>query len=177
MKRRESSVKRRRQTIFAHASEGSDAESKSEMKWCGVPHWENQPKYTSELIGRALVEHGSREMLLWQRCGTENEIRWEVLWVGKPRTETRLVICWWNFDRSVPMVLFPTWNRGIPDLVRFPGWWVFHRSLHPALHMVEDLEVANHQRWGSCQHIWCVGWISGDCKEFVWSWGTRFVRW
>ena len=36
----------------------------SALKWCGVPHWENQPKYTSELIGRALVEHESREMPL-----------------------------------------------------------------------------------------------------------------
>ena len=35
-KRRESPVNRRHQTVFAHASEGSDAESKSEMKWCGV---------------------------------------------------------------------------------------------------------------------------------------------
>jgi hypothetical protein len=63
-KRRESSVYCRQQADFAHASEGSDAESKSEMKWCGVPHSENQPKYTSELISRALVEHESREMLL-----------------------------------------------------------------------------------------------------------------
>ena len=46
-KRRESSVYCRQQADFAHASEGSDAESKSEMKWCGVPHWENQPKCTS----------------------------------------------------------------------------------------------------------------------------------
>ena len=49
---------------FAHASEGSDAELKCEMKWCGVPHWESQPKCTNELIGQALVEHESPEMPL-----------------------------------------------------------------------------------------------------------------
>ena len=62
--KREKVTKLKTTSNFAHTSEGSDAESKSEMKWCGVPHWENQPKYTSELIGRALVEHGSWEMLL-----------------------------------------------------------------------------------------------------------------
>ena len=62
---KKTSVNRSQPKAFAHASEGrSDAESKFEMKWCGVPHWENQPKYTSELIGRALVEHESREMPL-----------------------------------------------------------------------------------------------------------------
>ena len=44
---------------FARATEGSDAESKFEKKWCGVPHWENQPKCKDELVDQVLVEHES----------------------------------------------------------------------------------------------------------------------
>ena len=43
--------------VFSHAPEGSDAESQSEKKWCGVPHWESRPEYTNELAGQVLVEH------------------------------------------------------------------------------------------------------------------------
>jgi hypothetical protein len=39
------------------AAEGSDAESKSEMKWFGVPHWETLPTCKDELIDQDLVEH------------------------------------------------------------------------------------------------------------------------
>ena len=49
---------------FGHATEGSDAELKFEMKWCRVPHWESQPKYTDELIDQTLVEHESQGMPL-----------------------------------------------------------------------------------------------------------------
>ena len=62
--KREKVTKLETTSNFAHVSEGSDAESKSEKRWCGVPHWENQPKYTHELIGQALVEHESPEMPL-----------------------------------------------------------------------------------------------------------------
>jgi hypothetical protein len=40
---------------FSHAAEGSDAESRSVMKWCGVPHWENQPACIGGSIDPDLV--------------------------------------------------------------------------------------------------------------------------
>ena len=46
-------------SVFSHAAEGSDAESKSAMKWCGVPHWENQPEYISGLIDPGLAGLGN----------------------------------------------------------------------------------------------------------------------
>jgi hypothetical protein len=39
--------------------EGFDAESKSAMKWCGVPQWENQPKYISGLTDPGLAGLGN----------------------------------------------------------------------------------------------------------------------
>ena len=39
------------------AAEGSDAESKSELKSFGVPHWETLPTCINELIDQDLVEH------------------------------------------------------------------------------------------------------------------------
>ena len=65
MKHKLTQCERQRQLkTFAHAPEGSDAELKFEMKWCGVPHWESQPRYTDELSGQALVEHESQGMPL-----------------------------------------------------------------------------------------------------------------
>ena len=46
-------------SVFSHAAEGSDAESKSAMKWFGVPHWENQPNYISGLIDPGLAGLGN----------------------------------------------------------------------------------------------------------------------
>ena len=42
---------------YFHAAEGSDAESKSDLKSFGVPH----SKYRDELIDQDLVEHEIQE--------------------------------------------------------------------------------------------------------------------
>ena len=49
---------------FAHASEGPDAESESEWRLGGVPHWASQPKCTGELTDQVLFERETPEMLL-----------------------------------------------------------------------------------------------------------------
>ena len=49
------------ESTFSHAAEGSDEGSRSVMKWCGVPHWENQPKCTSGSIDPGLVGLGDLE--------------------------------------------------------------------------------------------------------------------
>ena len=43
------------QRMFDLAAEGSDAESKCDLKLPGVPPWENQHVCTNELIGQDLV--------------------------------------------------------------------------------------------------------------------------
>ena len=43
--------------IFILAAQGSDAESKYDWKWHGVPPWEIQHVCTNELIGQDLVGH------------------------------------------------------------------------------------------------------------------------
>ena len=45
-----------RQRLFDLAAEGSDAESKCDWKWLGIPPWEIQHVCTDELIGQDLVE-------------------------------------------------------------------------------------------------------------------------
>ena len=46
--------------MFHLAAEGSDAESKCDLKKSGVPHWESQHVCASELIGQDLVERESQ---------------------------------------------------------------------------------------------------------------------
>jgi hypothetical protein len=62
--KREKVTKLKTTSNFAHASEGSDAESKIEWRCCGVPHWETQQECTDELTDQVLVEHGTPGMLL-----------------------------------------------------------------------------------------------------------------
>ena len=72
--------RRRRQNIkaasdLAHATEGSDAESKFEWKWFGVPHWEIQQWCTDELTDQVLVVHETPGRHHLRRCGIEIESR------------------------------------------------------------------------------------------------------
>ena len=88
-------------------------------------------------------------MPLWPQCGSGNGSHSEVLEEGMPRRARELGICLWALDRSVQMVSSPTWSPRIPGPVRFPGWWVFHRSHRPGgRHMVSSLWGVNRRRPG-----------------------------